>query len=143
VDNNLDFMVVIQTFINCFFFEIMLPLDKQQVVLVIVRVKYDKAGGSMIRTFSPLTAITNNSNFISYLFKRVKGYIILNADHYEQYDPQSIIIDYYKSDLPLSDNSFENVRDIINNRGIIEIPPIVDNEIQNYEFLPLHMYLPL
>jgi hypothetical protein len=100
----------------------------------------------MIRSFSPLTAITNSSNFISYLFKTVKGYIELTFNHYDQYDPKSIIIDYYISDLPLSDNSFDSVRQIVNNEGIIEVSPVINNagveEILDYNFLPKHVYLP-
>lgn len=140
MDNNLDFIINIQTFINSFFVEVMTSLMDNQVVYVIVRVKYDN---NMIRSFSPLTAITNNPNFISYLLKIVRGYVTLNANHYEQYDPQEIIIDYYISDLPLSDNSFETIRQLINNEGITECPPVTDNEILDYNFLPRHMYLDL
>src|ERR1700727_2645924 len=97
LDNQLDLDFTFN-FINSFFKEIMNPLNDNQVVCVIVRVEYDKAGGSMIRTFSPLTGITKNDKFILHLFNTVKGYIGLNINHYEQYDPKSIIIDYYISD---------------------------------------------
>lgn len=100
----------------------------------------------MIRTFSPLTGITKDDKFILHLFNTVKGYIELNINHYEQYDPKSIIIDYYISDLPLSDNSFDSIRQIINNDGIIEVPPVINThgveEILDYNFLPKHIYLP-
>jgi hypothetical protein len=118
----------------------MVPLNSDQVVYVIVRVEYHNG---MIRTFSPLTTITNNNNFISYMFKIVKGYIDLNINHYDQYDPKSIIINYKISNLPLSSDSFNNIRQIIDNEGIIDVPPVINEEVLDYDFLPKHMDLDL
>ena len=34
------------------------------------------------------------------------------------------------------------MRQIINNEGIIEVPPVINEEVQDYGFLPKHIYLP-